>query len=79
VVLRPWLCEADGLADDLQELQGNARPFAQLAEGRAADPGEPIESRHIQEGKGESSIPDGYGHAVERHAGPLQSSAPNAP
>jgi hypothetical protein len=79
VVARLWLREPNGLPDHLQQLQRNARPFAQLAEGRAADPGEPIERAGIQEGERESPVPNGGGHPVERHAGPLEALHPSGP
>jgi hypothetical protein len=78
-VLRTWLGEADGLADHQQQLQGDLRPCAQLLEGRAAEPGELVEGGHVQEGERERSIPDGGGHPVERHAGPLQALHPARP
>jgi hypothetical protein len=36
-VLWPGLRESNGLSHHLEELQGNARPFAQLAERRFAE------------------------------------------
>ena len=78
-VLRPWLGEAEGLADHHQELQGDAGAGAQLGEGRAAEPGEPVERGRIQVGERERSVPDGGSHSLQRHAGPLKVLHPPRP
>src|SRR5918999_1287954 len=79
VVLRPWLCEADRLADHLQEVHGDARPGAQLVEGHVAEPGEPIECGHIQEGEGQGSLLDRGAHSIDRHPSPLPALHPTRP
>ena len=79
VVLRAWLGEPDGFADNLQEVQGDTRICAQLVKGRAAESCEPIEGAGIQEGERQSSGPDGLGHSVERHAALLQAVHPTRP
>jgi hypothetical protein len=79
MVVRRRLREADGLADHLQEVKGNARPFAQLSECRAAELGEPTESCPIQEGERENSVPDGGCHPFERHPGLIQAVHPTRP
>src|SRR5438132_6339912 len=48
-------------------------------EGRPADLGEPIECGRIQERERERSVPNGSGHPVERHAGPLKAVHPARP
>jgi hypothetical protein len=78
-VLRLWLGKSDGPPDHLQKHQGDACAFAQFTEGRATDSGELIKGAGIQEGERERSAPDGSGHAVERHPGPLQASYPTGP
>ena len=78
-VLRAWLGKAEGLADHHQELQRDAGLCAQLVEGRAAEPGEPIERGRIQVGERQRSIPDGGSHPLERHAGPLKALQPTRP
>jgi hypothetical protein len=78
-VLRPWLGEAEGLTDHHQQLQRDTSLCAQLVEGRATEPGEPIERGQIQVGERERSVPDGGGHLVQRHAGLLQALHPTRP
>jgi hypothetical protein len=79
LILWAGVGEPDGLSEHLQEVQRDTRPCAQLLEGRATEPGEPIEGAGIQEGERQSSIPDGGGHPVERHAGLLKAVHPTRP
>jgi hypothetical protein len=76
VIFRSWLREAGGLPDDLQDLQGDARSFAQLAKGRLGDAGEPIERGDIEKGEREASLSHRPGDPVERHAGLFQAPRP---
>jgi hypothetical protein len=61
VILGLWFGEAVSLPDDKEEVQGHARPFAQLTERRPAHPREPIEGGRVQVGERECSVPDGGG------------------
>jgi hypothetical protein len=79
LVLRPWRREAEGLSDHHQQLQGDARPAAQLLEGCAAEPGESIERGHVQVGERERAIPDSGSHPGRAARWPAQSSVANAP
>ena len=74
-----WFGEAEGLADHHQQLQRDPGLCAQLLEGRAAEPGEPIVCAHIQEGEREHSIANSGGQSLQRHAGALQALQPTRP
>jgi hypothetical protein len=78
-VLRMWLREADGLPDHQQQLQRDTSLCAQLLEGGATERGEPIERGRIQVGERQRSVPDGGGHSLQRHAGPLKALHPPRP
>jgi hypothetical protein len=73
------LRETDGLSNHVEELQGNTRALAELAEGRVGQRGEPIEHGHVEEGERQRPLPERRGDPVERHAGPLQASNPARP
>jgi hypothetical protein len=79
VVLWPWRREADGLADHHQQLQRDPGLRAQLLEGRAAEPGEPIERGHIHERERQRAVPDSGGHSLQRHPGLFQAAQPPRP
>ncbi len=79
IVLGPRLRVTECLSDDSKELERNPACSAQLPEGGVAESRESVERTLIEEGEGESSVSDCFGHVFEGHTGPLEVVDPTAP